>query len=117
MNMVAQRAAVFKLRTRGNQLSALWGYAHLTLDLGVDALNFIFELIVRDENVFLADLQAFKLSKFKVKNLIILLNAEVAQAKPVLQLTAGCVGSLKVWGDALLVGLRIAAIFLLKGGW
>ncbi len=75
MSMVAQHAAVFKLRTRGNQLSARWGYAHLTLDLGVDALNFIFELIVKDENVFLADLQAFKLSKFKVNNLVILLNA------------------------------------------
>jgi hypothetical protein len=98
-------------------LSARWGYAQLTLDLGVDALNFIFELIVKDENVSLADLHAFRLSKFKVKNLIILLNAEVAQAKPVLELTAGRVGSLKFWGDALLVGLRIAAIFLLKGDW
>ena len=117
MSMVAQRAAVFELRTRVNQLSARWGYALLTLDLGLDALNLNFELIVKDENVSFADLHAFKLSKFKVKNLVILLNAEVAQANPVLKLTAGRVGSLKVRGDALLVGLRITAIVPLKGDW
>ena len=117
MIMVAQRAAVFELRTRVNQLSARWGYALLTLDLGLDALNLIFELIVKHENFAFADQQAFRLSKFKVKSLVILLNAEVAQAKPVLKLTAGRVGSLKVWGDALLVGLRIAAIVPLKGDW
>ena len=76
MSVVAQRAAVFELRTRVNQFSPRWGYALLTLDLGLDALNLNFELIVKDENVsFAADLHAFKLSKFKVKNLVILLNA------------------------------------------
>jgi len=94
-----------------------WGFALLTCDLGLDALNLIFELIVKHENFAFADQQAFRLSKFKVKSLVILLNAEVAQAKPVLQLTAGRVGSVKVQGDALLVGLRITAIFLLKGDW
>jgi hypothetical protein len=59
----------------------------------------------------------FKLSKFKVKSLVILLNAEVAQAKPVLKLTSGCVGSLKVWGDAFFAGLLIAAIAPLKVVW
>ncbi len=98
-------------------MSVRWDNALLTLDLGLDDLNLIFELIVKDENVSFADLHAFKLSKFEVKNLVILLNAEVAQAKPVLELTAGRVGSLKVWGDALLVGLRITAIVLLKGDW
>jgi hypothetical protein len=49
--------------------------------------------------------------------LVILLNAEVAQTKPVLELTSGRVWSLKVWGDAFLAGLLIAAIALLIGVW
>ena len=94
-----------------------WGCALLTCDLGLDALNLIFELIVKNENFAFADQHAFRLSKFKVKSLVILLNSEVAQATPVLELTAGRFESLKVWGDALLTGLLIADIAPFKGVW
>jgi len=72
---------------------------------------------LRVSSVAFADQRLFKLSKFKVKSLVILQNAKVAQATPVLELTAGLVRSLKVWGDVLLAGLRITAIATLKTVW
>ena len=95
----------------------MWGLALLTLDLGLDGLNLIFERIFNHENFAFADQHAFKLSRFKVKSLVILLNAEVAQATPDLVLTAGRFETLKVWGDALLAGLLIADIAPFKGVW
>ena len=65
--VVAQVAAVFGLLLNVHYLFSIWGGAILDPDLGLDALNGVCELCVKLDNLAVVDLNAFSLSKFKLK--------------------------------------------------
>ncbi len=112
-SLVAQGTAVFELLTRVRwYLSVLWE-ALFYPDPDLNAPKGVCELLVGRGVIGVAKLNAFLLSKLKVKSFVILLGANVAQALPVLGLADSEVKSRWMRGNAFLVIFLITVVLLL----